>query len=116
MNPLTLCDGCGRLARGYWFQLRCDPALPEYAACSMDCLDAIEANVKENNGKMNKTQMEANAISAARNSLYTALAEIGRAEPFNDASKEEMEFVIESVWNGLRASMTQQSATGEIPF
>ena len=61
------------------------------------------------------TFMEREAVKAARQSLYDALVKIGVADAFNDCTAEQIDGVIETVWNGLRASMQQQSAKGEIP-
>jgi len=61
------------------------------------------------------TFMEREAVKAARQSLYDALVKIGVADAFNDCTAEQIDGVIEAVWNGLRASMHQQSAKGEIP-
>ena len=62
------------------------------------------------------TAMEREAIKFARRNLYEALVKIGRAEAFNDASADEMDGVIEAVWNGCRESMQQQTAAGEVPW
>lgn len=113
---LNVCDCCGRMARGYWFRLRLDPRYPEYAACSMGCLDAIASSAMENNGVMSKTIMERTAITEARLGLYQGLVKIGRDNAFETASKADMETVIEMVWDAIRASMHRQSAAGEVPF
>lgn len=62
------------------------------------------------------TAMEQEAIRAARRPLYDALVRIGRADAFNACTPEEIDSVIESVWAGLRASMSQQSARGDVPW
>jgi hypothetical protein len=59
--------------------------------------------------------MEKEAIKDARQALYDALLKIGIADAFNDCSAEQIDAVIEAVWNALRASMHLQSARGEIP-
>ena len=64
----------------------------------------------------NLTQMEREAIRAARRNLYEALVAIGRADAFNNATATEMDSVIEAVWNGCRASMQQQTERDGIPF
>jgi hypothetical protein len=61
------------------------------------------------------TYMEKEAIVAARQALYDALVGIGIADAFNDCTAEQIDHLIEAVWNGLRASMQQQSARGEMP-
>lgn len=83
----------------------------------MECLDAITANAIRGMGVMSsKTEMERKAISDARRQFYAALMSIERAEPFDSATKDEMESVIEAVWDGLRASMQWQAAGGDVPF
>lgn len=62
------------------------------------------------------THMEQEAIRAARQSLYDALVKIGIADAFNNCTADEIDGVIEAVWNGLRASMHLQSAKGEVPW
>jgi hypothetical protein len=62
------------------------------------------------------THMEREAIRAARQSLYEALVEIGVADAFDACTAEQIDRVIEAVWNGLRAAMHRQSAHGDVPF
>ena len=62
------------------------------------------------------THMERSAVKAARQSLYDALIEIGIADAFNDCTAEQIDRLIETIWNALRASMQRQSARGEIPI
>ena len=62
------------------------------------------------------TYMEKEAISEARRPLYEALIELGIADAFNDCTAEQIDSVIEAVWNGLRASMHLQSAKGDMPI
>lgn len=60
--------------------------------------------------------MEREAIKAARRPLYDALLRIGRADAFQTCAAEEIDSVIEAVWAGLRASMSRQSARGDVPW
>jgi hypothetical protein len=62
------------------------------------------------------TYMEQEAIRAARQSLYDALVDIGIENAFDHCTVEQIDHVIEAVWNGLRASMQLQSARGEMPI
>ena len=62
------------------------------------------------------TYMEKEAISEARRPLYEALIELGIADAFNDCTAEQIDRLIETIWNALRASMQRQSARGEIPI
>lgn len=81
--------------------------------------------------------MEREAIRAARRPLYDALVRIGRVRiktvdmgdlpgsrydeipltaAFDGLSAADIDSIIESVIAGFRASMTQASARGEVPF
>jgi hypothetical protein len=62
------------------------------------------------------SDMEQEAIRAARQSLYDALVKIGIADAFDNCTADQIDMVIEKVWEGLRASMHLQSAKGEIPW
>lgn len=62
------------------------------------------------------TQMEQNAIMDARRKLYDALVDLGVSHAFENCSAEQIDYLIEAVWNGLRTSMQRQSARVEIPF
>jgi hypothetical protein len=92
--------------------------------CAADCArtiarlirSAMQSFINEEIGYLaGLTHMEREAIVAARQALYDALVKIGVAEAFNDCSAEQIDSVIEAVWSGLRASMQQQSARGEVP-
>jgi len=80
---------------------------------------------------LSKTQMEAEAMFQARLPFYEALVKCGSVEIplegdlplkvnvagiFERLTAEQIDSIIEAVWDGLRASMSQQSATGEIPL
>lgn len=65
--------------------------------------------------KTTLTQMELDAVRAARRPMYEALVKIGIDHAFEHCTAEQIDSVIEAVWNGLRASMQQQSARGEMP-
>ncbi len=117
LNSRIPCELCARLAGGLWFQSRLDPKKPEYAACSMACLDRIAALTKDTNGVMHdKTEMEKAAIKAARRQFHDALDRLYLLSVFNSCTAAEIDGIIEAVWDGVRASMQQQSARGEIPF
>ena len=89
-------------------------------ACCAECLQGIDNILNKMGGEameqQNLTQMELAAIKDARVSLYNALLAQGIAKPFDDATAEQMDAVIRGVWEGVRASMQRQSATGQIPF
>lgn len=111
-----LCRVCSGEAKVFCFV----PGGKPRRACSDACLDTIDIVLDHWGGEdmiqHNLTQMERVAIRSARQSLYEALVKIGRADAFNEASAEDMDSVIEAIWNGLRGSMQQQSARGEVPF
>lgn len=96
-----------------------------YPCCSPECVAvvasalgrALHRFVEEEVGDLaGLTHMEREAIRAARQSLYDALIKIGIADAFNDCAADQIDMVIEAVWNGLRKSMHLQSAKGEIPY
>jgi hypothetical protein len=60
--------------------------------------------------------MELQAIRDARQALYDALLKIGVAAAFDNCTADEIDSVIEEVWQALRASMHLQSARGECPI
>ena len=61
------------------------------------------------------TDMEAQAIKDARQPLYEALVRIDVADAFNGCSSTQIDFIIETIWDAVRASMQTQSALGAIP-
>jgi hypothetical protein len=63
-----------------------------------------------------KTEMERVAIRAARLPLYDGLVKLGIDSAFDSCTAAQIDELIESVWDALRASMQQQSAAGEIPI
>lgn len=82
----------------------------------MDCIKTMRIVIDEWGDIKLLTQMEKKAVADSRLALFNALKAIGRDAAFADATKEQMDSVIEAIWNGLRASMHQQSVTGDIPF
>jgi hypothetical protein len=110
-----LCAACGRLSRGFGFQRKLDRKLPRYPACSLACVGRIEKFV-DVRGMLMMTDMEKEAIFQARRPFYEALVKIGAQSAFEKLSADQIDSIIAAVWDGLRASMTQQSAAGNIPF
>ena len=119
-NPLQVCVVCGHQAkeRSCWASL-------VFPCCSAQCVDvvadyitsAVQTFITWEIEKLSGlTHMERSAVKAARQSLYDALIEIGIADAFNDCTAEQIDSVIEAVWNGLRASMHLQSAKGDMPI
>jgi len=118
-NLQQVCAVCGRQATEpfQWASM-------VFLCCSADCArtiaklirSAIEGFITEEIGVLaGLTYMECEAVKAARQSLYDALVRIGVEAAFNDCTAEQIDSVIEAVWNGLRESMQLQSARGEIP-
>ena len=119
-NPLQVCVVCGHQANE-----RCQWASLVFPCCSPQCVDVVADyittavqtfiawEIKELSGL---THMEREAVKAARQSLYDALVKIGIADAFDDCTAEQIDSVIEAVWNGLRASMQLQSAKGGMPI
>jgi hypothetical protein len=96
-----------------------------YPCCSPECATvvagiirrALNRFVTEEVGELaGLTDMERQAIRAARQSLYDALVKIGIADAFDNCTADQIDMVIETVWDGLRASMHLQSAKGEMPW
>jgi hypothetical protein len=70
----------------------------------------------ENNGMIDKTDMEKRAIFDARHFLAEVLTELDLMDPFRERTPEEIDRIIESCVDGFQDSMLRQSARGEIPF
>jgi hypothetical protein len=114
------CAVCGRQARE-----TCHWASLVWPCCSAECVAATSNAITSAISGFLTTQieglgvltyMEKEAISEARRPLYEALIELGIADAFNDCTAEQIDRLIETIWNALRASMQRQSARGEIPI
>jgi Family of unknown function (DUF6511) len=117
-TPLPrLCAICGREARGFGYtrELRFDH-YPSYRFCSMRCLDAGSALARKNNGMIDKTDMEKQAIRDARRYFAEVLTELGLMEPFHDRSAAEIDRLIEACIDGFQDSMQRQSLNDDVPF
>ena len=112
-----LCAICRREARGFGYtrELRFD-RYPSYRFCSMRCLDAGAALAGRNDGMIDKTDMEQQAIRDARRSFAEALTELGLMEPFLDRSAAEIDRLIEACIDGFQDSMQRQSLNDDVPF
>lgn len=62
------------------------------------------------------TDMEQEAVKAARSNLYSALLAQGLEAPFESRSGEDIDRIIWAVITGFRAAMHQRSAKGDVPF
>ena len=112
-----LCAVCGRQDRGfgYTYELRFD-RYPSYRFCSMRCLDAGSAMAGRNNGMIDRTDMERQAIKDARRFFAEALTELGLMEPFYDRTAAEIDRLIEACVDGFQNSMQRQALNDDIPF
>ena len=112
-----LCAVCGRQDRGFGYthELRFD-RYPSYRFCSMRCLDAGSALAGRNNGMIDKTDMEQQAIRDARRFFAEALTELGLMQPFHDRSAADIDRLIEACIDGFQDSMQRQAMNDDVPF
>jgi hypothetical protein len=82
----------------------------------MRCLDAGAAMAGRNNGMIDRTDMERQAIKDARSFFAEALTELGLMEPFHDRSAAEIDRLIEACIDGFQDSMQRQALNDDIPF
>jgi uncharacterized protein DUF6511 len=112
-----LCAVCGRQDRGFAYtrELRFD-RYPSYRFCSMRCLDGGSALAGRNNGMIDKTDMERQAIKDARRFFAEALTELGLMKLFHDRSAADIDRLIEACIDGFQDSMQRQSLNDDIRF
>jgi hypothetical protein len=114
---MTPCALCGRQSRGFGY---CHKLLwkhfPYYRFCSMRCLAAGSAVAKRNDGMIDKTDMEKQAIREARQFFAEALTELGLMTSFQNRGAAEIDRIIEACVDGFQDSMQCQSLDDEIPF
>lgn len=114
---MTCCAICRREARGFGYVHRLRPDVyPTYSFCSMRCLDAGAALANRNNGMIDKTDLEKQAIRDARRNLAETLAELGLMEPFFDRSADDIDRIIEACVDGFQGSMQRQALNDDLPF
>lgn len=108
---MSLCALCGRQARGFGYchRLQWD-RYPHLRFCSMRCLNAGSALANRNNGMIDKTDLEKQAIKEARRYFAEALTELGLMAPFHDRTAEEIDRLIEACIDGFQESMQRQVA------
>ena len=117
-----LCALCTREARGFGFM--CDGAWSagnSVGFCSMRCLDAGGPRVGRQNGVIDKSRMETQAIKDARRFFAEVLTEMGLLAPFHDRTPAEIDRIIEACVDGFQDSMQRQAAARDpiddiIPF
>ncbi len=109
-----LCAVCMREARGFGYchGLRHDRH-PYYRFCSRRC-QVIGAKIaRRNNGMIDKTARECQAIRDARTSFAEALTSLGLMEPFFHRTPEDIDRLIEAAVTGYIDSMGKQAARRE---
>jgi Family of unknown function (DUF6511) len=79
-------------------------------------LDAGAALARRNDGMIDKTEMEQQAIRDARRFFAEALTELGLMEPFQDRSAAEIDRLIEACIGGFQDSMQRQALNDDVPF
>ena len=82
----------------------------------MRCLERGSALARENDGMIDKTDMEQRAIRDARAFLAATLTELDLMAPFFDRPPTEIDRIIEACIDGFQDSMLRQSARGDVPF
>jgi hypothetical protein len=114
------CAVCGRQSR----EAHCWASLV-WPCCSVECVAVLSNAISGAISWFVTTQieelgvlslMEMTAIREARRPLYEALVELGISDAFNQCTAEQIDTLIETIWNALRASMQRQSARDEIPI
>ena len=103
---------CNREGRGF---LYIHPGRSDrlFRFCSMACLTAGSRLAKENNGMIDKTAREAQALKDARRPFAEALTELGLMEPFYHRSAADIDRLIEAVVTGYVDSMQRQAGVPE---
>jgi molybdopterin biosynthesis enzyme MoaB len=114
---LRACTLCSRVARGFYYthQLRPD-RYPTYPFCSLRCLNAGTAIAKRNHGVIDKTELEIQAIKAARRNFAEVLTELGLMASFHDRTPEEIDRIIEACIDGFQEAMRRETLNDDIPF
>ncbi len=82
----------------------------------MRCLNLGSALAMENNGMIDKTDMEKRAIRDARRFLAEALTEMDLMGPLHDRKPEDIDRIIEACVDGFQDSMLRQSNAGVVPY
>jgi len=111
---VTICAVCAREARGFGYVHRLqNDRYPYHRFCSRCCQDVGSAIAQRNNGMIDKTAREAQAIRDARVLFAEALTDLGLMEPFFHRSAEDIDRLIEAAVTGYVDSMQDQAARKE---
>ncbi len=65
---------------------------------------------------IDKTELETQAIKAARRNLAEVLTELGLMAPFHDRSADEIDRIVEACVDGFQAAMRRETLNDDIPF
>ena len=65
---------------------------------------------------IDKSELEAKAIKAARRNLAEVLTELGLMPSFHDRSPDEIDRIIEACVDGFRDAMRREALSDDIPF
>jgi Family of unknown function (DUF6511) len=65
---------------------------------------------------IDKTEMEVQAIKAARRNFAEALTELGLMRPFHDRTPEEIDRIIEACIDGFQDAMRRETLSDDLPF
>jgi hypothetical protein len=79
----------------------------------MRCLDAGAAQAKENDGMIDKTAREIQALKDARKPFAAALTELGLMDAFYHRSADEIDRLLEAAVTGFVESMQRQGKVKE---
>jgi hypothetical protein len=82
----------------------------------MRCLNVGSAIAKRNQGMIDKTGLETQAIKAARRNFAEVLSELGLLAPFHDCPAEEIDRLIEACVDGFQDAMRRESLNDDLPF
>ena len=91
-------------------------SIPSTASARCAASNLGSALAMENNGMIDKTDMEKRAIADARHFLAEVLTEMDLMDPFLNRTPQEIDRIIEACVDGFQDSMLRQSNRGEIPF
>jgi hypothetical protein len=74
----------------------------------MRCLNIGTAVAKRNRGMIDKSELETQAIKAARRNFAEVLIELGLMAHFHDRSADEIDRLIEACIDGFQAAMRRE--------